>query len=106
VLPNEWGQVAAHEPLELRSAAIGPPQSLLGELALEFQDLPPLVGLFFRPGRVCPLVEVDHKVRAAVLLPDLVGPAEFVVRAGSRVLHRGAKTFPKDANEDIAVLDA
>ena len=80
-LPQELRQMVTHQFLKLRLAPIGPPQPLLGKALLEFQHLAPLVRLRFGFWCRCSLVEVDHDLRAAVLLPGGIGPQEFVFRA-------------------------
>ena len=71
-------QVVAHQFLKLRFAPIRPPQALFGKALLKFQYPAPLVCLRFSLGRRRSLVEIDHDLRAAVLLPRGVGPQEFV----------------------------
>ena len=95
----------AHQPFELGLALVGPPQPLLGEILLEVQDLAPLLDLFSGLGRVRPLVELHHELRAAVLLPGFIGTPKFVFRAGLGVGHRGAEALPEDANEEVTNLE-
>jgi hypothetical protein len=81
MLPQELRQMVAHQFLKLRLAPVGPPQALLGEALLKIQYLAPLVRFRFGLGCRCPLVEVDHDLRATVLLPGGIGPQEFVFGA-------------------------
>jgi hypothetical protein len=80
-LPQELRQMVAHQFLKLRLAPVRPPQAFLREALLKIQYLAPLVRFRFGLGCRCPLVEVDHDLRATVLLPGGIGPQEFVFRA-------------------------
>ena len=95
----------AHEPFELGLALVGPPQPLLGEILLELQDLRPLVELFSGLRRVRSLVEIHHDLWAAVLLPGFIGASKFVFRTGFGVGHRGAQALPKNADEEVTILE-
>src|SRR5438876_7719657 len=105
-LPQELRQVVAHQFLKLRFALIRPPQALFGEALLEVQYLAPLVCLRSGLGHRGSLVEIDHDLWTAVLLPRGVGPQEFVFSTRAGIIRWRAKTLPEDAEEHVALLDA
>ena len=103
---DKQGQVLTDKPFKLWLALVGPPEPFLGEIFLEGQNLAPLVRFRLRFGFVGPLIEVHHDVWTARALPRVVGAAKFVLGARVGILHRSAEAFPKNPDEDVAVLDA
>src|SRR6185369_12554252 len=63
------------------------------------------IPFFWRTGEEPLFLEIEHDRRSALDLPAFEGLVEFVLGTGSFALNGRTKSFPEDAEEDIALWD-